>query len=138
MRVGMKNGISFSTWVNYNAHPKGLKVSDCVKRAICTAEERDYREVSIELNRFKKISGASQFNDDKNWKKYLETKGYIKLSFQPVKGEPRVTLNDFCLTHTKGNYIISVAKHLTSVKDGKFYDTWDCGQKCVYNAWKVK
>lgn len=41
-----------------NVHPKGLKVRDCVKRAITTTTGMDYMEVQRELNRFKKITGA--------------------------------------------------------------------------------
>ena len=40
----------------YNAHPKGLLVGDCVKRAITVATQMDYMEVQRALNRHKKVT----------------------------------------------------------------------------------
>lgn len=31
-----------------------------------------------------------------------------------------------------------MAKHLSCCIDGKINDIWDCSDKCVYNAWKIK
>ena len=97
-------------------------------------------EVSRELNRLKKKeTGCKHFNDDKNWKTYVKKKGYTKLSFPAVKGEPRMNGKRFCKTFpTKGRYILRVAGHLSCCIDGVIYDTWDCSEKCVYNAYKVK
>lgn len=121
-----------------NLHPKGKIVGDCVKRAIACAEGREYQEVSKELNRLKKKTGAKCFNEDKNWKTYLKEKGYEKLSFPAVKGKPRMNGERFCDEFPDGSYVLSMAKHLTCCIDGVIYDTWDCSEKCVYNAWKVK
>jgi len=38
----------------FNAHPKGIKTTDCVVRGISTATNSDYLEVRRELNRKKK------------------------------------------------------------------------------------
>ena len=38
----------------------------------------------------------------------------------------------------KGTIICSVSKHLTCIKDGVLYDTYDCsrnGTRCVYGYW---
>ena len=38
-----------------------------------------------------------------------------------------------------GTLIVSVSKHLTCVKDGILYDTYDCtrgGRRCVYGYYK--
>lgn len=55
-----------------NVHPKGLLVCDCVKRAITKATGKDYMEVQRKLNRCKKMTGCDQYNDNKNWKYYVE------------------------------------------------------------------
>lgn len=121
-----------------NLHPKGLRVRDCVKRAFALASGKPYKEVSAELNRLKKKTGAKYFNYKSNWKVYVKLQGWQKMSFPAVKGVPRMNGERFCERYPKGTYVLSMACHLTAVVDGVIYDTWNCSKKCVYNAWKVK
>lgn len=121
-----------------NVHPQQKLVGDCVKRAITKATGMDYNEVKRQLNRYKKVSGAESFNDKKNCYAYVENVlGGIKISFPAVKGEPRMNGKRFCKEFPKGSYILSMAGHWTCCVDGVIYDTWDCTEKCVYQAWKV-
>ena len=121
-----------------NPHPDGKRVRDCVKRAICLAEGRDYRDVKNELNRLKREIGAEKFNSSNNWKTYMDRKGYNKISFPAVTGESRMNGHKFAETHPNGSYILRMAGHLSSCVDGVILDTWDCRDKCVYNAYKVR
>lgn len=121
-----------------NPHPDGKRVRDCVKRAICLAEGRDYRDVKNELNRLKREIGAEKFNSNNNWKTYMDRKGYNKISFPAVAGESRMNGHKFAETHPTGSYILRMAGHLSSCVDGVILDTWDCRDKCVYNAYKVR
>lgn len=121
-----------------NPHPDGKLVSDCVKRAICLAEGRDYRDVKNDLNRLKRELGLKKFNSNENWKTYLERKNYEKLSFPAVAGESRMNGRKFAETHPTGSYILRMSKHLVACVDGVILDTWDCRDKCVYNAYKIK
>lgn len=122
-----------------NPHPQGKLVRDCVKRAITIATNKDYMDVQRDLNRFKEITGAEKFNDNKNWKYYIEkVLKSNKLSFPAIPGEPRMNGERFCEKFPRGTYILRMAGHLTCCKDGFIYDTWDCSEKCVYNAWEVK
>lgn len=123
----------------YNAHPKNLLVGDCVKRAISKAANMDYMKVQLELNRYKKVTGASAFNADYNPDKYVKNiLGATKMSFPAIKGEPRMNGERFCQTYKSGRYILSMANHWTCCVDGIIYDTFDCTQKCVYTAWKLQ
>lgn len=121
----------------HNVHPDGKRVGDCVKRAITVTENRDYNDVKIDLNRLKRELGAKNFNDNIVWKTYVERNGYTKLSFPAVKGEPRMNGHRFAEAYPKGSYILRMAGHLSACVDGVIYDTWDCREKCVYNAFKV-
>ena len=122
----------------FNAHPKGLIVRDCVKRSITKATGIDYMEVSRELNRFKKITGAKSFNSDRNCFEYVEhVLGGKKLSFPAIKGQPRMNGERFAETHRKGSYILNMAGHWSCCVDGVIYDTWDCTDKCVYTAYDM-
>lgn len=121
-----------------NLHPQGKRVGDCVKRAIAKAANMDYKEVSLGLNRHKKITGAKTFNSDWNWLSYIENVlGGKKMSFPAVKGQKRMNGERFCKAYPKGSYVLQMANHLTACVDGVIYDTWDCSEKCVYRAWKI-
>jgi hypothetical protein len=121
-----------------NLHPKGKNVRDCVKRALTFATGLTYQEVSLMLNRLKEETNCKKFNEDKNWKEYIKRLGYEKLSFQAIQGCNRMTGETFCEYYPSGTYLLRMAHHLTICKDGVIYDTWNCSEKCVYNAWKVK
>lgn len=122
----------------FNAHPKGKRVGDCVKRAITVAEGRDYNEVKRDLNRLKRSLNAKAFNQKKVWKRYMKNNNYEILKFPAEKGKPRMNGDRFTRAYPKGTYILSMAKHLSVSVDGVIYDTFDCREKCVYQAFKVK
>ena len=121
-----------------NPHPKGKKVGDCVKRAICLVSEVDYMVVQRQLNRYKKETGAAVYNEKRNWQPFIEKfMGGKKISFPAQKGFSRMDGYRFCEEYPKGRYILNMAGHLTCCIDGAIHDTWDCRHKCVYNAWEV-
>lgn len=120
----------------YNAHPKGIKTGDCVVRAIATAMNKDYMECRRELNRKKRELGYSSYKDTKFLYEYL--KGYPRLIFKPVKGEPRIKGSDFTKLHPQGTYILKMAGYVVTCIDGVILDTWDCSYRSVYTAWETK
>lgn len=123
----------------FNPHPQNKIVGDCVKRAFVVATDKDYNEVKNELNRLKKITKASKFNDNKNWKYYVEqVLKAEKMSFPAIKGQARMNGRMFTQQFEKGTYILRMAGHLTTCKNGVIYDTWNCLEKCVYTAYKIR
>jgi hypothetical protein len=119
----------------HNAHPKGIKTTDCVVRAISTALNQDYLECRRELNQAKRELGYSSYKDTKFLYNYL--KDNPRLIFKPVKGEPRIKGSDFTKLHPKGTYILKMAGHITACIDGVILDTWDCTYRSVYTAWEI-
>lgn len=121
-----------------NVNPKGAYAKDCVKRAITTAANMDYHQVALELNRFRKITGACKFNSGDNPVRYVqEVLGAKRLSFPATKGSPRMTGIMFSCSHPTGSYILRMAGHWSACVNGKIIDTWDCSEKCVYLAWEI-
>lgn len=122
----------------YNANPKGCIVRDCVKRAISKATDMSYRDVSLALNRYKKISGAKKFNNTDNWKGYVTKVLHAKKeSYPAMRGFDRMNGYTFAKSHPTGRYLLRMAHHLTACVDGVIYDTWDCLDKCVYQSYKI-
>lgn len=125
---------------------------DCVCRAICNATGKDYKEIYDSLDkfikyhlehnkrrkhRFKKNSGARDGVPKTLTKKYIEE--YIGWKWHPL-----MTIGSGCKVHLKedelpnGTLIVRVSKHITCIKDGVIYDTYDCsreGTRCVYGYW---
>jgi hypothetical protein len=130
----MKGGVTM--YKEYNAHPKGLKTSDCVVRAITTATNSDYLETRKILNRKKRELCYNTYKDTKFLYEYF--KGFPRLIFKPIKGEPRIKGSDFTKLHPKGTFILKMAGHITTCIDGVILDTWDCSYRSVYTAWEIK
>ena len=129
----------YSKVVYLNLHPKGLAVGDCAKRAIALGLDKPYKEISLALNRHKKITGAKKYYLRNNIIDFLNSLPNLeKISFPAEKGKRRMTGNKFCEAYPKGRYILNMAHHLTCAVDGYIFDTWDCGKKCVYTAYKVE
>lgn len=126
---------------------KADNVDDCVTRAICNATGLNYKKVYDDLKRMakderitkrhKRKSSVRDGVSKKTLKKYIEH--YLLWEWHPC-----MTIGSGCQTHLRedelpdGTLIVSVSKHLTCVKDGVLYDTYDCsrdGERCVYGYW---
>lgn len=122
-------------FIEKNIHPQGKIVGDCVVRAYALALNKDYMEARKELNRLKRKLNFRSYKDRSFLKELY--KNYEKLSFPAQKGYSRMNGFTFMLDYPKGTYILNMARHHTVCIDGNIYDTWDCTDKCVYNAWRI-
>jgi len=116
----------------YYPHPKRSKTSDCVVHAIPTATSTDYLECRKELNRKKNELGCLSYKDTKFLYDYF--KGYPRLIFKSIKGEPRNKGTDFTVIHPPGTYILKLLENVVTFIVGVILDTWDCSYLSVYNA----
>ena len=116
----------------YNANPRGLSTDDCVKRAISVATGMEYKNVQLELNRYKRVTGAESFNSDYNPHRYVED--VLNAKKITVK---KMTAGEFCRKYPKGRYILDMESHWSACVDGIIYDTWDCSKKTVNFAYEV-
>lgn len=112
--------------------------SDCVIRALAIAGEMTWRESYDKLcecgRRVYEIPNAPG-----TYEVVFKELGYTPGKIARVKkGEKRITAKQFALSHKTGTYILSLANHMSCVKDGKIRDAWNCGDKIVYKYWIVK
>jgi len=134
---------------------KGEKAGDCVTRAIVHATGKNYKEVYDELfelgrnwgtkktaKTLKIRENASPRNgvNKKVLKHYIENVlGFNWVSCSGIGKGISVHVKENELP--KGNIILKLSKHLTCVKDGVLYDTYDCsrkGTRGVYGYWIIK
>ena len=124
---------------------KASNVGDCVTRAICNATGKDYLEVykrlkelakeeSIKNHRGHKKSSVRDGVFKETWKYYLEEINWKRVKTMDMGSKERVHLRDGELPNNI-IAIVQVSKHLTCVKNGVIYDTYDCsrdGDRMVY------
>lgn len=84
------------------------------------------------------IKECTVFNDKKFIKKYITNVLGLEMQKQPrFTSGKKLTVSDFATWYNSGTYIITIANHLTVVKDDTILDTWNCENKCVGNYWRV-
>lgn len=110
-------------FVLFNPNPEKTRVGDCVVRAICKATNENWETVYLGLA----LEGLKEHDMPSAniiWGRYLNKKGFKK------KVITRDCLNcytvqDFCLEHPDGVYVLGTGSHAICVVDGDIYDTWD-------------
>jgi len=115
----------------YNANEHNKFVNDCVIRAISTAEDRSWSETYDDLSRIAKKNGI--LLDDVNFVEPL-----LDYRYNRVKTYDNETVGDFIDRHNIGIYLITMPNHITTAIDGVVYDTFDCRDRTIWDAWKVK
>ena len=119
--------------------------SDCVVRAICNATNGNYKKVYDYVNSFSKSfekikSSSSRTGVTKHTSRVIME----ELGF---KWKPLMGIGTGCKFHLKaeelpkGIIICKLSRHLTCMKDGIIYDTYDCsrkGTRCVYGYWRLE
>lgn len=123
----------------YQPNNKDIKdqQGDCVIRALTKALNKEWIEVFDELVPYAR-EVQTMPNCKPAYNKYLEDMGYKWVGLKAEKGKKRATPKTFCKEYKEGTYILALAHHLVTVVDGNYYDTWDCGNGCVYGYWKVE
>lgn len=119
-------------FIKENVNPKGKKTDDCVIRALTKATGQDWHKVYFDCCKIGD-SLCDMPNSLETIEIYLNRFGFIRKSYKVRRGELRPTVRSFCLDHQKGIYVLRVAHHTVCVIDGKYYDTWDCGECAVYS-----
>jgi hypothetical protein len=111
----------------YNAHPKGLWIDDCLKRAIAVTTRMDYSDVLRKLDDFKS-------NEEMH---FVEDVLGAKRIKYPSRGVGKMTASRFCKIHRRGRYILEMQGHFTACIDGILLDTWDPSDEVVLSAYRV-
>lgn len=116
------------------------EAGDCVCRAICNATGRDYKEVYDMINLYSKRKRRKSSARNGVSKEVIRE----VLSVLGWKWTPLMQIGSGCKVHLKedelpqGTIIVSLSRHLSCVKDGVIYDTYDCSRdetRCVYGYW---
>lgn len=115
----------------WNENPQNERREDCVTRAICFATGFPYEKVRKKLFHTAKLLECS---------KLCPT--CYSFAIQEVFGGTPVdchglSVGEFADKHPIGTYLIRIYGHLTAIRDGAIYDTWDCRNRECDIAWKI-
>ena len=118
----------------YNPNPLKKETGDCVVRALCKATGKDWELVYSELCQLG-FELKVMPNSDECWKEYLIRTGFIYHSIKVKKGSRRPRVDEFARKkeHKDGTYVLKVANHIVTCKEGHYYDTWDSGECCLFS-----
>lgn len=130
-----------SNYVYYqpNELDKQDRYGDCTIRALSKAFDCSWKEAfEKQVPYCLKYQVTSAFDCPANQAKIiLKELGFEYHPIKLSKGSKRPTVSSFAREHTTGRYILNVARHVVAVVDGKYYDTWDSGNKCLYGYYKL-
>ena len=119
-------------FVYHNENPEKEHKSDCVSRAITFVSGLDYSTVRKMLFHSSRLMKCAKLSCNcYSW--LLEN----VLHYKPIDCFG-LTVGEFAKKLPYGTYLVRVPSHLTAVKDGKIYDTFDCGDDICDIAWCVK
>lgn len=119
----------------YNANPKDKRTTDCVYRALSVAMDKTWKDVMMEMTEMACKYGYVP-SDITLINKYLKKNGWVKRKQPRMYDGRRLTGCQWLTTVGKETMIINIGSgHMSCIKDGKIWDTWDCSGRCVGNYW---
>lgn len=124
-------------FVKVNMNPKDIRAGDCVVRAISYASGFEYSDVYWDLCNIA-YEMCRMPNEKQVYEKYLKEIGFVKQKMPKHEDNTRYTVYELVEELSKvynGCAVVTVANHMTCVRDGNTYDTWDCRHKSVGNFW---
>lgn len=122
-------------FIKKNVNPLGKSTGDCVIRSFVIASGFTWDYIFMDLCVIG-LNKKCMLNDKEAYQQWLKDHGYIYTGISNKKGSKRPTVLEFCKQHKENTYVLVLANHLVTCRDGKYIDSWDCGNKCLYGYWK--
>ena len=127
------------TYHFYNANPKGLYTGDCRYRAYALASGVSWEIAVMTVALWSVKTGSVDWNGDTMdavlqefgpWQKQKEPKHADGTKYTVAQLAKTLKKNG-----EKNPVIVSINHHVTTIKDGKVWDIWDCSNQYVRNYW---
>lgn len=121
-------------WVEYNPNPAGRRVGDCSVRAVSKALDIDWEQAYIKMM----VAGynmADMPSSNSVWGAVLRENGFYRKNI-PNTCPDCYTVEDFCVEHPEGTYVVGTGTHVVTVVDGNYYDAWDSGKEIPMYYWE--
>ena len=109
-------------WIEYLNNPFGLRVGDCVIRAISKALNQSWEKTYIDLCVQGFMMGDLP-NSNAIFSAYLRRKGFKRHTIEDCP--ECYAVEDFCQDHPRGVYVIGTGSHVVCICDGCAFDAWN-------------
>lgn len=113
-------------WIEYNPNPLGLRVGDCVIRAISKALDMPWEKTYVDLC-LQGFMMGDLASSNAVWSAYLKHKGFKRCTIQDCPD--CYDVENFCEEHKKGIFVLGTGSHAVTVIDGNYFDAWDSGKE---------
>lgn len=114
-----------------NKNPQGLDTEDCTIRAISMAQGKTWDTTYIELSELARYEGRI-FSDAEFIENYLD-KRYSRVCYRGST----MTVEKFAQTHPYGSFLCTMRGHITYIRNGNIFDTFDCSNRLIWCVWEV-
>lgn len=123
-------------WIKFLNNPAGRSVGDCSVRAVSKALDISWED-AYWLNCEMGFALCDMPSSDAVWGAVLRQHGFYKKAI-PCYSDKCMTVEDFCLDHPYGIYVLGFGGHVATVVDGNLYDSWNSLQEFPIYMWYKK
>ena len=110
-----------------NPNPHGIRVGDCVVRALSIALNQSWEKTYADLA-LQGFVSADMPSSNNVWGEYLRWKGFRRYIL-PDTCPACYTVREFAEDHRRGVYVVATGTHAVAVIDGDYFDAWDSGDE---------
>jgi len=107
----------------FNPNPIKDTASDCVVRMLCKVTGRPWAENYLDLVE-KGIELGDMPSANHTWISLLRDMGFRRYVI-PDSCPDCYTIEDFCIDHPNGLYVVGTGSHVVAVEDGCVFDSWN-------------
>lgn len=121
------------SYIFYNPNPIANNTTDCATRAIAKALNTTWDEAHIMIF-LNSLNMGEVMQADAAWGSVLRQNGFHR-EIIPNTCPDCYTVEDFCIDHPKGIYVLGFGNHTATVVDGNLYDSWDSSKLIPMYFW---
>ena len=119
-----------NNYVKYNPNEKQKFAGDCVIRALCKALNKTWLEV-FDLLVIQARKQQRTISEKEVYEQVLFEHGFIYNKVSNKKGSKRPRVFEKA-KESVTPIVMNVANHIVTAENGKYYDLWDSGNRCLY------
>ena len=113
----------------YNSNPNNSNIDDCTIRALSVAEGITWDEAYDLLSESARDLGL-MMSSVEAIEEFLDVR-YDRVPIYEKK------VGEFIKNHKRGVFLITMPGHITVLKNGINYDTFNSKDRPIWNAWRV-
>ena len=107
----------------YNPNPSKNRIGDCVIRALTKVLNKSWHEVYVDLCILGYVF-CDWGSSNSVWNAYLISQGFTR-DIVSADCPDCYTIEDFCMEHPQGIYVVGTGSHAVAIIDGIAFDSWN-------------